>query len=429
MWLDAQGSPKWALLLATLPEAIETPVLWPAEERAALLRGSPVRSASELRPALCPGSVPRHVGIRAQACYVAAPCASRAAHDASRKVESTVHKSEPGSKGCRYVKAARLVPVCRCLPGIILLGKKKPPHQIKNNSNHPMCSGSGGRAGPARGRGARRGGRRGVGGAGAAAGGRPRPLPAGRVQPRALRRGAGGRDRARRLSAGGGLLRAGAGALGRAAHGRRGGRGAGLRPRARGRHADRRAAVPARPTNLAASLVRALSKIGPWRARLWSDAGCPVLVLRLLAVRRAEDEAGAELARHVRARGLVASADAQPAAALHARFQSFSCWEGCEWTMLPVKLHLTVCVCVEVLGVWRTHAAPGALAAGAARRWPSRTAARTGSCCSQQARWRTTTRLTASACRRGRSPGSAAGPLAVKLAPAVAVSASKREES
>jgi len=77
-------------------------------------------------------------------------------------------------------------------------------------------------------------------------------------------------------------------------------------------------------------------------------------------------------------------------------------------------------------GVWRTHAASGALAAGAARRWPSRTAGRTGSCCSQQARWRTTTRLTASACRRGRSPGSGAHLLSVKLAPAVAVSASNR---
>ena len=62
MWLDAQGSPKWAPLLATLPEAVETPVLWPTDERAALLRGSPVLYPS-LTLTLClqaPGSaVPR----------------------------------------------------------------------------------------------------------------------------------------------------------------------------------------------------------------------------------------------------------------------------------------------------------------------------------------------------------------------------------
>jgi hypothetical protein len=53
--LAVQGSPKWAPLLATLPEAVETPVLWPAEERAALLRGSPVHSLlPSSRLPLCP---------------------------------------------------------------------------------------------------------------------------------------------------------------------------------------------------------------------------------------------------------------------------------------------------------------------------------------------------------------------------------------
>ena len=38
-----QGSPKWAALLATLPGAVESPVLWPDQQRSELLRGSPVR--------------------------------------------------------------------------------------------------------------------------------------------------------------------------------------------------------------------------------------------------------------------------------------------------------------------------------------------------------------------------------------------------
>ncbi len=65
---------------------------------------------------------------------------------------------------------------------------------------------------------------------------------------------------------------------------------------------------------------------------------------------------GARRMRRVRSwrvafvRGLVAPADAQPAAAPHPRIQSFSCWEGCEWTVLPVKLHLT---CASV---WKCRA-------------------------------------------------------------------------
>ena len=37
-----QGSPKWAPLLATLSAPVESPIVWPAEQRAELLRGSPV---------------------------------------------------------------------------------------------------------------------------------------------------------------------------------------------------------------------------------------------------------------------------------------------------------------------------------------------------------------------------------------------------
>ena len=41
-WHCAQGSQKWAPLLGTLPAAVESPVLWPEQQRSQLLRGSPV---------------------------------------------------------------------------------------------------------------------------------------------------------------------------------------------------------------------------------------------------------------------------------------------------------------------------------------------------------------------------------------------------